>query len=104
MSKIESVIQKYMIEHYGDLIFADKPVFDKKTRTWKSQLRSKYPNIHVDKKNQERIVKFLDLRELGMIKLNEELQVIYATPREEVNTTITRFLRRVALGKIRNET
>ena len=83
MSNLEYTIQKYAVDHYGDLIVPDKPVFDEKTKIWRAQLRSTYPRIIEDEQSKEILVGFLDLKDLGTIKLNDKLQIIDATASKE---------------------
>ena len=78
-----------MVENYGDLILADKPVFDENTKIWKAQLRSTYPRIIEDEKSKEIIVRFLDLKDLGTIELNENLKIIEATSNEKCEYQLT---------------
>lgn len=83
MNQLEYDIKKYAVNHYGDLIIPDKPVFDEKTKIWKSQLRSTYPRIVEDEISGEILVGFLDLKDLGTIKFNDKLQFIDATPSDK---------------------
>jgi hypothetical protein len=79
MDKVEFAIKKYVVNNYGDLIIPDTPVYDGKTKIWKTQLRSTYPRIVADDVSGEVLVGFLDLKDLGTIKLNDALQIIDAT-------------------------
>lgn len=79
MNSLEYAVKKYTVEHYGDLIISDQPVFDGKTKIWGAQLNSTYPRIIEDEISGEVLVGFLDLKNLGMIKLNDKLQIIDAT-------------------------
>lgn len=83
MSDVEYTIKEYAVDHYGDLVVPTKPTFDNKTKIWKAQLRSTYPRIIEDEKSGEVLVGFLDLKDLGIIKLNDKLQVIDATTSKE---------------------
>lgn len=89
MNTLEHTVQKYAVDNYGDLIVPDKPVFDEKTKIWKAQLRSTYPRIIEDEKSNEVLVGFLDLRDLGMIKLNDKLQVLDATPSKKCDEQLS---------------
>ncbi len=82
MSSLGAVVQRYTIEHYGDLIIPDKPSYDEGTKTWQVQLRSIYPRIIQDEQSSETVVRFLDLRDLGSIKINDALQIVDATSDE----------------------
>jgi len=82
MSSIEAVIQKHTITNYGDLIVPEKPVFNELTKKWRVQLSSTYPRLIEDEESKETIVAFLDLRNLGLIELDEKFQIIKATDNE----------------------
>lgn len=79
MSQLEQIAQKYAIEHYGDLIVPDKPSYDKDSKTWEIQLRSTYPRIIQDEQSKEVVVRFLDLRDLGTLTIDEKFQIVDAT-------------------------
>ncbi|RJQ26192.1 hypothetical protein C4565_07250 [Candidatus Parcubacteria bacterium] len=83
MSNLEYAVKKYAVEHYGDLIVPDEPNYDENTKIWKVQLRSTYPRIIEDEKSKEVVVRFLDLQNLGIIKINDNLQVVEATSNEK---------------------
>ncbi|WGM89401.1 MAG: hypothetical protein IAX21_06490 [Candidatus Bathyarchaeota archaeon] len=77
------VIRKYVNQHYGNLISVDEPKFDVKGKTWIAELKSDYPRIICDDRcPNERIVKFLSLRRLGTVQVQEDLQNINATSRD----------------------
>jgi hypothetical protein len=81
---VKSVIRDYAIQHYGNLISVGEPEFDPERKTWIAELQSDYPRIiHDDRSPEERIIKFLSLRRLGVIKVEENLQAIEATSRED---------------------
>lgn len=89
MNEIEFAIKKYVVNHYGDLITSNKPVFDEKTKIWETQLRSTYPRIIADDASGEVIVGFLDLKDLGTIKLNDNLQIIDATSSDKCDDQLS---------------
>lgn len=92
MSVVEEV-RKYAVRHYGNLISVDEPKFDARTKTWLTELKSDYPRIiHDDRSPNVRMVKFLSLRRLGMIKLGENLQPIEATSRKVCIQNLSSFL------------
>src|SRR5688500_2056165 len=82
MSTVEQVVQRYMVKHYGDLIMPDKPKYDEHNRIWQVRLHSTYPRIIKDDRLNEVIVRFLDLRDLGIIKISDKLEIIEATSEE----------------------
>ena len=83
MNNLEFVIKKYVVSNYGDLIISDQAVFNNKTKIWKAQLGSAYPRIVTDDISGKVHVGFLDLKDLGTIRLNDNLQIIDATPSEK---------------------
>ncbi|MDE2588614.1 hypothetical protein [Candidatus Nitrosotalea okcheonensis] len=89
MNSLEYAIKKYAVDHYGDLIVPNKPVFDEKTKIWKSELRSTYPRIVEDEISGEILVGFLDLKDLGTIKFNDKLQFIDATPSDKCEVQLS---------------
>ncbi|MDH5782242.1 MAG: hypothetical protein OEZ35_01055 [Candidatus Bathyarchaeota archaeon] len=92
MSVVEEV-RKYAVRHYGNLISVDEPKFDARTKTWLTELKSDYPRIiHDDRSPNVRMLKFLSLRRLGMIKLGENLQPIEATSRKVCIQNLSSFL------------
>lgn len=92
MSVVEE-IRRYTVRHYGNLISVSEPEFDARTKTWLAELKSDYPRIiHDDRSPNERILKFLSLGRLGIIKLGENLQPIEATSREKCIQNISAFL------------
>jgi len=92
MSVVEE-IRKYSIRHYGNLISVDEPEFDARTKTWLTELKADYPRIiHDDRSPNERILKFLSLRRLGIIRLGENLQPVEATSREICIRNLSSFL------------
>jgi len=92
MSVVEE-IRKYSIRHYGNLISVGEPEFDARTKTWLTELKADYPRIiHDDRSPNERILRFLSLRRLGIIRLGENLQPVEATSREICIRNLSSFL------------
>lgn len=92
MSVVEGV-RKYAVRHYGNLISVAEPEFDARTKTWLAEVKSDYPRIiHDDRRPNERILKFLSLRRLGVIKFGDDLKFIEATPREICIQNLSSFL------------
>lgn len=92
MSVVEE-IRRYVGRHYGNLISVGEPEFDARTKTWLAELKTDYPRIiHDDRSPNERVLKFLSLRRLGIIKLGENLQHIEATSREVCIQNLSSFL------------
>lgn len=100
MNNLESVIKKYAVENYGNLIVPDKPIFDENTKTWKYPLGSTYPRIIEDEITKDVLVGFLEFRDLGVIKINDKLQIIDATPSEQCDE---RLLERLDFWKQQSE-
>jgi hypothetical protein len=83
------------LQHYGNLISVGDPQFDAEQKAWIAELHSDYPRIiHDDRCPNERTLKFLSLRKLGMIKVPESLQSnnIDATSRDACVDNLTYFL------------
>lgn len=92
MSVVEE-IRRYAVRHYGNLISVGEPEFDARAKTWLAELKSDYPRmIHDDRSPNERILKFLSLRRLGIIKLGENLELIEATDRANCIQNLSSFL------------
>jgi len=92
MSVVEET-RKYAIRHYGNLISVGEPEFDARTKTWLTELKSDYPRIiHDDRSPNEKILRFLSLRRLGIVKLGENLQPIEATSRKVCIQNLSSFL------------
>ena len=89
MNNPESAIKKYVVNHYGDLIIPDKPIFDDKTKIWMAQLRSTYPRIVTDDVSGEILVGFLQLEGLGTIRLDDNSHLIDATSRKNCNDQLS---------------
>jgi hypothetical protein len=90
---VMSVVRKYAIQHYGNLISVGEPEFDSEQKAWVAELRSDYPRIiHDDRCPDERILKFLSLRRLGTIKVGENLETIDATPRDDCVEQLSSYL------------
>jgi len=92
MSVVEET-RRYAVQHYGNLISVGEPEFDARTKTWFAELKSDYPRIiRDDRSPNERILKFLSLRRLGIIKLGENLQPVEATSRATCIRNLSSFL------------
>jgi len=92
----DKVIQSYVIHNYGNLVTPSEAKFDQQSKTWVAELKADYPRIiRDDLKPKERILKFLALRQLGEVRLTEDLRVSEATTRDEcvnkVDTLLTRW-------------
>lgn len=88
MEVAEQVIKKYVVENYGDLISADKAVQDEKTGGWEARLSSVYPRLIDDAKSEDVIVRFLNLRDLGTVRLDKRLEVTGATTSKECESQL----------------
>jgi hypothetical protein len=62
--------------HYGNLFSTEDPVFDGKERLWKAQLKSNYPRLIKNDQPEERFIRVLQLRGLGTLCFNEDLQFV----------------------------
>jgi len=91
---VEKEMIRYVLQHYGNLISVGEPVFDDRTKTWVAQLKTDYPRlIQDDRSPNDRILKFLSMRRLGIIRLSEDLKPIEASTRDECIQTLNTFLR-----------
>lgn len=92
MSVMEE-IRRHVVQNYGNLISIGEPRFDDRTKTWLAELKSDYPRIiYDDRSPNKRMVRFLSLRRLGVIRLGENLQFIEATSREVAIQNLSSFL------------
>jgi len=82
LKPVDEIVQKYVVLHYGDLIRPDKANYDERTKSWRVGLRSTYPRIVDDEETSERRVRFLHLSDLGVVTLNDKLEVTDATSSE----------------------
>ena len=90
---VKSLMRKYVIRHYGNLVSVDEPKFDIENKNWIAELRSDYPRIiHDDRCPNERILKFLTLRRLGTIEVGEDLETINATSRDDCVNNLSGYL------------
>lgn len=91
----ERTIQKFMFEHYGDLILADTPIFDDKIQAYASNLRSDYPIMVKDDKAPETKLLILKVDHLGTIYVDKESKVILGktTSREECVENLKLFFK-----------
>ena len=91
---VTSEIHKYVLQNYGNLISFSKPVFDEENKTWIAQLKTDYPRlIQDDSVPDERILRFLTMKNLGMVRLSEDLKHIEATPRDDCIGKLSTFLK-----------
>lgn len=100
MSKVEQIAQRYTADHYGDLIVPDKPMYNERMKLWEVFLRSTYPRIIKDEQTNDVLVRFLDLRKLGILKIDNELQVIEATSTESCESQL---VSRIEMWKAQSE-
>jgi hypothetical protein len=85
LSSVEQVARKYVRYHYGELLSAGDTKLNKTTGLWETEIFSNYPRIiRDDEKPDSPWVKFITLRNLGKIELDEKSEVISATPRPEI--------------------
>jgi hypothetical protein len=82
VSTATQAARRYVKTHYGELMNADEAQFNEESRTWQAELVSYYPRIiNDDAVPENSTVKFLYLRKLGKVELDESLNVLNATPR-----------------------
>jgi hypothetical protein len=92
---VEQTVQKYLFEHYGDLILADAPIFDAKTQAYTSNLRSDYPIMVKDDKAPETKLHLLKVDHLGTIFVDKEFKVVHGktTSRDECIENLKLFFK-----------
>lgn len=86
----QRTIRSFVLHNYGNLISAETPEFDEKTKRWVAMIKSDYPIILQDDRTPDkRIVRFIPIRGIGKIHFNENLKPLKeSTPREECVKTI----------------
>lgn len=86
-------IRRYVLQNYGNLISPGEPQFDAKTKMWTAELQSDYPRIiRDDRSPDERMLKFLSLGHLGLVRLGSDLKPVEATSRETCVQNLSAFL------------
>lgn len=85
MTDAKSIALHYVLNHYGNLVSVEDPIFDDKSKTWITHIRTDYPRIiQDDQRPNEKILKFLSINKLGMLRFPEDFsRPVEATPREE---------------------
>jgi hypothetical protein len=97
MSILQEVTKKakqYALLHYGNLLSVDEPVFDEQEKLWKIKLKTEYPRLIRNDEPEERFVRTLLIKDLGIICVNEKMTILknYSTSRNDcVNTLRTRL-------------
>lgn len=87
-------IRKYVFQNYGNLISTREPQFDNATKTWIAELQSDYPRIiRDDRSPNDRILRFLSLGRLGVVRLGNDLNLVEATSRDDCVKNLSYFLR-----------
>jgi hypothetical protein len=72
----EQAVQRYLFEHYGDLILADTPVFDSSAQAYTANLKSDYPIMIKDDKAPETKLHILKVDHLGAIYVDTDLKIM----------------------------
>jgi hypothetical protein len=90
----KETVRAYAMCHYGNLFSTDEPIFDSTERIWKAHLLSNYPRLIKNDQPEERFIRVLPLKGLGIICLNENLQFLEdsSTKREESISLIHAYL------------
>ncbi len=89
IQKAEAVIRAYTATRYGELVKHAAPIFDETSKIWTAELESTYPRIiNDDAEPEARVVRYMTIGNIGVIRLDESLNVIEATPEVEVNETL----------------
>ncbi len=86
-------IRRYVLQNYGNLVSTGEPQFDAKTKMWTAELQSDYPRIiRDDRSPNEKMLKFLSLGRLGIIRLGADFKPVEATSRETCVQNLSSFL------------
>jgi len=94
-TQANKAIRTYVIRHYGNLIRPCDAVLDSDSKTWVAELKSDYPTIIRDDENpKDRILKFLSLRQLGEVRITQDLAQVEAPTRDECVRGVTTLLKR----------
>lgn len=89
MSSVEQVARKFVRYHYGELLSAGEVKPNEKTGGWEAELFCNYPRIiRDDDKPEIPWIKVQQFRRLGKLEINRNLEVVSATPREELNQLV----------------
>ncbi len=94
LQQVTKEARRHVLSHYGNLLSVDEAFFDEEEKLWKVKVRTDYPRLIRNDSPEERFVRTLLIRDLGIICLNEEMKVLKnrCTPRSEcVNILRTRL-------------
>jgi len=87
-------INKHVLRNYGNLVSTGQPIFDDKSRTWLAHLQTDYPRlIQDDRMPNERILKFISMKNLGTVRLSEDFKLLETTSRDECIQHLNTFLK-----------
>lgn len=90
------MISKFAYDEYGQFIFVDSPQFDRESKIYYANIRSKLPVfIHDDRTPAHYKVRVLKIDSLGKIYLNKDLELIpnLTTRREECYRNLENILK-----------
>jgi hypothetical protein len=91
--EVVTTIHRYIYNHYGNLIKASDPKYDKNTENWVSILHSDYPRLITDDRfSDKKTIRFISLGQIGSIRVGKQLQIVEASPRKECIRYISGFL------------
>lgn len=93
-AKADQIIQSFVNRNYGNIVGATNAIFDVNKRKWVAHLKADYPRIIQDDKEKRRFMKFLSLRDIGEIRLWEDLVHIEATERSTCAKQVGSLLNR----------
>jgi hypothetical protein len=89
LSSATQVVRRYVSSHYGELLNVDEARFNKATGTWEAELVSNYPRIiRDDKRPTEPFIKFIFLKNLGKVELDDKLNILSASTRAECSRIV----------------
>jgi hypothetical protein len=85
-------IRRYVDRNYGDAITVETPAYYASKKYWTAELKSDYPRrVHDDYRN-ESFVKFLEIKDLGEVRLTDDNHIT-GPPREKLTEKLDLRLR-----------
>lgn len=90
----QRTIKSFVLHNYGNLISAEDPTFDEKTKTWVAEVKSDYPVFLQDDKTETKLLRFIPIKQIGTVRFNENLELLKdkSTPRQKCISTVRALL------------
>ena len=94
MSSAKSVASRYVINNYGNTLSVDEPTFDQDSKTWTACIKTDFPRvIKNDKEPKEIIVKFLSIKDLGVLRFTDDFKILEKTSIKECKENFIKSLK-----------